>query len=293
MQTLVRPAVRRRGGGVGGRKPPRVNHWFTYPNIDPIAFRIGPLGVHWYGLSYLFGFICVYLWMNRPAGRRRLGLTSDEIQDFLVYALIGVLVGGRALFVIADVITNHNLVDYLSNPLNFIAIWKGGMAFHGALIGVFVAGYLFLRKHRHLTVGVLGDEVVMLLPIGIFTTRLVNFINDELPGKLCIPDHPYCVRFPNYPDGYRYPSQIFEAILDIAVLPILLLVYRRRPPNGVVLWTWFTLYGVTRSIAEIWREPGFTVAGLSGGQLVAIPQIIIGVVMLVISIRRGTSAEAR
>jgi phosphatidylglycerol:prolipoprotein diacylglycerol transferase len=101
------------------------------------------------------------------------------------------------------------------------------------------------------------------------------------------------VRFPNYPDGYRYPSQIFEAILDIAVLPILLLVYRRRPPNGVVLWTWFTLYGVTRSIAEIWREPGFTVAGLSGGQLVAIPQIIIGVVMLVISIRRGTSAEAR
>jgi phosphatidylglycerol:prolipoprotein diacylglycerol transferase len=270
-----------------------VKHWLTFPSIDPVAIHLGPVGVHWYGLSYLFGFICVYLWMNRPAGRRRLGLTSDEIQDFLVYALIGVLVGGRALFVVADIITKHNLLDYLTHPLEFIAIWNGGMAFHGALIGVLVAGWLFLRKHRGLTFGVLGDEVVVLLPIGIFTTRLVNFINDELWGKLCVPDHPYCVMFPARADGYRYPSQIFEAILDIAVLPILLLVYRRHPPNGVVLWTWFTIYGVTRVIAEIWREPGFTFAGLSGGQLVAIPQIIIGLVMLVISVRRGTRTEAR
>jgi phosphatidylglycerol:prolipoprotein diacylglycerol transferase len=102
------------------------------------------------------------------------------------------------------------------------------------------------------------------------------------------------VIFPSDPEHqYRYPSQIFEAILDIAVLPIVLLVYRRRPPDGVVLWTWFTLYGITRSIAEIWREPGFTVAGLSGGQLVALPQILIGVVMLIVSIRRGTRTEAR
>ncbi len=271
-----------------------MNHWLTYPNIDPIAIHLGPWGVHWYGLSYLFGFICVYLWMNRPAGRRRLGLTSDQIQDFLVYALVGVLIGGRTLFVIADIITNHNLAEYLASPLDFIAIWKGGMAFHGALIGVLIAGWLFLRKHPGLTFGVMGDEVVVLVPIGIFTTRLVNFINDELYGKVCNPDHPFCVIFPSDPEHqYRYPSQIFEAILDIAVLPIVLLVYRRRPPDGVVLWTWFTLYGITRSIAEIWREPGFTVAGLSGGQLVALPQILIGVVMLIVSIRRGTRTEAR
>jgi phosphatidylglycerol:prolipoprotein diacylglycerol transferase len=270
-----------------------VNHWFTYPNINPVAFRIGPIPVHWYGLSYLLGFICVYLWMSRPAGRRRLGLTSDQIQDFLVYALVGVLIGGRTLFVIADVITNHNFGDYLAHPLNFIAVWQGGMAFHGALVGVFVAIYFYLRKHPGLTVGVLGDEVVPLLPIGIFTTRLVNFINDELPGKLCRPDHPYCILFPQYPDGYRYPSQIFEAIMDIAVLPIVLYVYGRKPPNGVVAWTWFTLYGVTRSIAEIWREPGFTVIGLSGGQLVAIPQILIGIVLLVIAFRKGERTDAR
>ena len=270
-----------------------MTHWFAYPNLDPIAFRLGPIAVHWYGLSYLFGFICVFLWMNRPAGRRRLGLTTDQIQDFLVYALIGVLIGGRTLFVIADVITKHNLADYLAHPLNFIAIWQGGMAFHGALVGVIVAIFLFLRKHRGLTFGILGDEVVVLLSLGIFATRLVNFINDELPGKLCLPDHPYCILFPNYPDGYRYPSQIFEAILDIAVLPVVLLVYRRRPPDGVVAWTWFTLYGITRSIAEIWREPGFTVAGLSGGQLVALPQILIGIVLIVYSLRRGTRTDVR
>jgi phosphatidylglycerol:prolipoprotein diacylglycerol transferase len=270
-----------------------VNHWISFPNIDPIAIHLGPVGVHWYGLSYLFGFICVYLWMNRPAGRRRLGLTSDEIQDFLVYALIGVLIGGRVLFVIADIITNHNLGMYLATPLDFIAIWKGGMAFHGALIGIIVAGVIFLRKHRGLSFGTVGDEVVVLVPIGLFTTRIVNFINDELPGKLCVPDQPYCVRFPAMNDGYRYPSQIFEGLLDLAVLPILLLVYRRHPPDGVVLWTWFTLYGITRMIAEFWREPGFTVAGLSGGQLLALPQIVIGLVMLVISVRRGTRTEAR
>jgi len=270
-----------------------VNHWFTYPNINPIAFRIGPIPVHWYGLSYLLGFICVYLWMSRPAGRRRLGLTSDQIQDFLVYALVGVLIGGRTLFVIADIITNHNFGEYLAHPLNFIAVWQGGMAFHGALVGVFIAIYFYLRKHPGLTIGVLGDEVVPLLSIGIFTTRLVNFINDELPGKICNPDHPYCILFPQYPDGYRYPSQIFEAILDIAVLPIVLFVYGRKPPNGVVAWTWFTLYGITRSVAEIWREPGFTVIGLSGGQLVAIPQIVIGIVLLVVAFRKGERTDAR
>jgi phosphatidylglycerol:prolipoprotein diacylglycerol transferase len=269
-----------------------VTHWFNYPNIDPIAFHIGPIGVHWYGLSYLLGFICVYLWMSRPAGRRRLGLTSDQIQDFLVYALIGVLIGGRVLFVIADIITQHNFDQYLAHPINFIAVWQGGMAFHGALVGVIIAIILFLRKHRGLDFNVLADEVVVLLPIGIACTRVVNFINNELQGKLCNPDAPYCVQFPGLP-GYRYPSQIFEGILDIIVLPVLLVLYRKRPFDGVVAWTWFLYYGITRSIAEIWREPGFVVGGLSGGQLVAIPQIFIGIALLVWSIRRARRTDVR
>jgi phosphatidylglycerol:prolipoprotein diacylglycerol transferase len=269
-----------------------MHHWFAYPNIDPIAFRLGPIAVHWYGLSYLFGFICVFFWMSRPAGKRRLGLTTDQIQDFLIYALVGVLIGGRVLFDIADIITNHNFGEYLAHPIDFIAIWKGGMAFHGALVGVIVAIFAFLRKHPGLTFNVLADEVVVLLPIGIATTRIVNFINDELWGKVCVPDQPWCIQFPAV-EGYRHPSQIYEGFLDILVVPLLLWLVRRRVPDGVVAWTWFTYYGITRSVAEIWREPGFTVIGLSGGQLVALPMIFIGVALLVVAIRRGSYTLAR
>ncbi len=263
-----------------------MHHWFVYPNIDPIAFRLGPIAVHWYGISYLVGFIVVGLWMARPAGRARLGLTVDEVQDFLVYALVGVLVGGRIFFVIADIVTRHQLQYYLVNPIHIIAVWDGGMGFFGGLIGVLIAAGLFARKHPGLTFPVLGDEIVMMLPIGIALTRLVNFINDELVGDICNPDQPWCILFPNYP-GYRYPSQIFEGLMDIAVLPILLIVYRRRPPDGVVGWTWFTLYGVTRSAAELWRQTDLAVGPLTGGQLLALPMIAIGLIFLVRAWRRG------
>ncbi len=272
-----------------------VEHWFSYPNIDPVAFRIGPLAVHWYGLSYLAGFIAVGLWMNRPQGRRRLGLTSDGVQDFLVYALAGVLVGGRVFFVFADIVTKHNAALYFGDMprslINVIAVWNGGMGFFGGLIGVIVAITLFVRKHPGLTFSVLADEAVVMLPVGIALTRIVNFINDELVGNVCVPDRPWCMKFPSA-DGYRYPSQLFESVLDILVLPIVLIVYRRRPPDGVVAWTWFTLYGVTRSLGEIWRQTDLAVGPLTGGQLLALPMIAIGLFMIARSVRRNVRTEA-
>ncbi len=257
-----------------------MQHWFTYPNIDPVAIHLGPLGIHWYGLSYLAGFIAVGLWMARPAGRRRLGLTADGVQDFLVYALAGVLIGGRTFFVIADIVTKHDASLYFGDMprslLNVIAVWNGGMGFFGGLIGVIVAIALFVRKHAGLTFSVLADEVVVMLPIGLALTRIVNFINDELWGNICDPDRPWCIKFPVI-DGYRYPSQIFESLLDIAVLPIILIIYKRRPPDGVTAWIWFALYGVTRSLAEIWRQTDLAVGPLTGGQLLALPMIVIGI----------------
>jgi phosphatidylglycerol:prolipoprotein diacylglycerol transferase len=257
-----------------------VQHWFTYPNIDPVAIHLGPLGIHWYGLSYLAGFIAVGLWMARPAGRRRLGLTADGVQDFLVYALAGVLIGGRTFFVIADIVTKHDASLYFGDMprslLNVIAVWNGGMGFFGGLIGVIVAIAFFVRKHPGLTFSVLADEVVVMLPIGLALTRIVNFINDELWGNICDPDRPWCIKFPVI-DGYRYPSQIFESLLDIAVLPIILIIYKRRPPDGVTAWIWFALYGVTRSLAEIWRQTDLAVGPLTGGQLLALPMIVIGI----------------
>jgi phosphatidylglycerol:prolipoprotein diacylglycerol transferase len=273
-----------------------MSHWFSYPNISPIAIHLGPINIHWYGISYLVGFIAVYLWMSRPQGRRRLGLTRDQIQDFLVYALVGVLVGGRAFFVINDIISKHDASMYLSNPLNIIAVWNGGMAFHGGLVGVIIALFLFLHKHPGLTYRVLGDEVVVLLPVGITLTRLVNFINDELWGDVCAPDHPWCMVPGNTADwgtAYRHPSQLYEAILDAMTLPILFFLYTKRPPDGVVAWSWFTLYGITRSIAESWRHADFIFHGVTGGQLYALPMIPIGVAGLYACWRRGERTEER
>ncbi len=116
-----------------------------------------------------------------------MGLTREQIQDFLFYGLVGVLVGGRTFFVINDIISKHDASFYLSNPINFIAVWNGGMAFHGGLIGVVIALILFLRKHPGLRFRVLGDEVVVMLPLGITLVRLVNFINDELWATFAIP----------------------------------------------------------------------------------------------------------
>lgn len=267
-----------------------MQHWFTYPNIDPIAIHLGPLGIHWYGIAYLIGFVLVYLWLARPAGRMRLGLTKEEVQDFLFYALVGVIVGGRTFFVINDIISvgpknpDHSLAGYLAHPIDFIAVWNGGMAFHGGMIGVIVAILLFLRKHPRLKFTVLGDEVVMMLPVAITLVRLVNFINDELWGDICFTDRPWCMIFPLAPPGpngmpaYRHPSQLYEAVLDILTLPVLLLLYRFKPKDGVVAWTWFLLYGVTRSVAEIWRAPDFTFMGITGGQIYALPMIAIGLI---------------
>jgi phosphatidylglycerol:prolipoprotein diacylglycerol transferase len=267
-----------------------VQHWFTYPNIDPVAFRLGPLAVHWYGLSYLAGFLAVGLWMSRPEGRRRLGLTVDGVQDFLVYALIGVLVGGRLFFVLADIVTKHTAALYFGNMpgslINVIAVWNGGMGFFGGLLGVMLAIVVFVRKHPGLTFSVLADEVVVFIPIGLALTRVVNFINDELWGNVCVPDRPWCLKFPAV-EGYRYPSQIFEGMMDIAVLPIVYFVYRKRPPDGVVAWTWFTCYGITRSLAEIWRQTDLAVGPLTGGQLLALPMIAIGLAMVALCYRSG------
>jgi phosphatidylglycerol---prolipoprotein diacylglyceryl transferase len=264
-----------------------MTHWFTYPtNIDPVAIHLGSLSIHWYGIAYLVAFVCVYLWMSRPAGRRRLGLTREQIQDFLFYGLVGVLVGGRTFFVINDIISRHDASFYVSNPINFIAVWNGGMAFHGGLVGVVVAIVLFLRKHPGLRFRVLGDEVVVMLPLGITLVRLVNFINDELWGNICIPDRAWCMipkdtaAWPPL-NSYRHPAQLYEAILDILTLPLLLLVYRAKPKDGVVAWTWFTAYGITRSVAELWRQADFTFLGITGGQLYALPMILIGVIGIV------------
>jgi phosphatidylglycerol---prolipoprotein diacylglyceryl transferase len=258
-------------------------HWFTYPNIDPVAFHLGIFSVRWYGLTYLIGALLVYLQLASRRSRARTGITVDQAQEFVVYAMIGVVLGGRLFFLLADVLTSqaaggHPVSYYLQNPLEMIAIWHGGMAFHGGLIGAMIGILLFLRRNK-LPFYPVADETALWMPVAIALTRCANFINGELPGR--ITDSPIGFIFPNVA-GYRYPSQLFEAIgMLVIVLPLLWWLHggvRRR--EGQVFWTFIAGYGLVRTIVEFYREPGIVLLGLTGAQYLCIAMLILGVVML-------------
>jgi phosphatidylglycerol---prolipoprotein diacylglyceryl transferase len=258
-------------------------HWFTYPNINPVAFHIWRLDVRWYGLSYLFGAILVYLQLQSGRSRERTGLSVDQAQELVVYAMIGVILGGRLLFLIADILTpvssgGHEASYYLQNPIEMIAIWHGGMAFHGGFLGALVGIWLFVRRSKTSFYKVC-DEIALWMPVAIASTRCVNFINDELPGRLT--DSPVGIQFPGY-DGYRYPSQIFEAIgMLVIVLPLGWLLHgwsKRR--DGLVFWGFIAGYGLVRTIVEFYREPGIIFWGLTGAQYLTLAMLVIGVIMM-------------
>ncbi|HEV2037117.1 MAG TPA: prolipoprotein diacylglyceryl transferase [Candidatus Eremiobacteraceae bacterium] len=258
-------------------------HWFTYPNINPVAFHIWRLDVRWYGLSYLFGAILVYLQLQSRRSRERTGLSIDQAQELVVYAMIGVILGGRLLFLIADMLTpvssgGHDASYYLQNPVEIVAIWHGGMAFHGGFIGAVLGIWLFVRRSK-VSFYRVCDEIALWMPVAIASTRIVNFINNELPGRLT--DSAIGIQFPGYA-GYRYPSQIFEAIGMIAiVLPLGWILHgwsKRR--DGLVFWGFIASYGLVRTIVEFYREPGIVFLGLTAAQYLTLAMLVIGAVMM-------------
>jgi phosphatidylglycerol:prolipoprotein diacylglycerol transferase len=258
-------------------------HWFTYPSINPVAFHVGPLAIRWYGLSYLFGAALVYLQLQSRRSRERTQLTVEQAQELIVYAMLGVIIGGRVVFLIADMLTpvsagGHPASYYAQNPLEIIAIWHGGMAFHGGFAGAIVGTWLFVRRAR-IPFFRLADEMVVWVPLAIATTRCVNFINDELPGRLTT--SPIGIHFPNF-EGYRYPSQLFEAAGMLAfVLPIVWLVHGwRNRRDGAVFWSFVAAYGLVRTIVEFYREPGIVFLGLTAAQYLTLAMLVLGVVMV-------------
>jgi phosphatidylglycerol:prolipoprotein diacylglycerol transferase len=255
-------------------------HWFAYPNIDPVAIHLGPLAIRWYGLTYLFGALLVYLQLQSARSRARTGMTVEQAQEFVVYAMIGVIIGGRVLFLIADMLTpgGNPASYYLQHPLEIIAIWHGGMAFHGGLIGAIVGGWLFLRRH-HISFNRLADETSLWIPLAIVLTRLANFINGELPGR--VTDSPIGFQFPNAV-GYRYPSVLFEAVgMLVIVCPILWLLHGWKDRrDGVVWWAFIAGYGLVRTIVEFYREPGIVWFGLTAAQYLTIIMFVLGIVMM-------------
>lgn len=257
-----------------------------FPQIDPIALQIGPLAIHWYALAYVAGIILGYYyvgWLDRRQPKRF--FTEKARDDLIFYAVLGVLLGGRIGYILF-----YNLPFFLSNPAEILKIWQGGMSFHGGLLGVFVAYWLFARKYKLSWLHIM-DYLAAATPIGLFLGRIANFINGELFGR--VTDAPLGMVFPEGGPLPRHPSQLYEAGLEGLVLFVLLFVVcvftKALRYTGLVGGLFLAGYGIARFTVEFFREPdaqlGFLAFGATMGQLLCLPMIAFGL-WLVATARR-------
>jgi len=253
----------------------------VYPHIDPIAIKLGPLAVHWYGLMYLAAFIAFLLLGRRRINTRPdLGWSNKELDDLLFWGVLGVVLGGRLGQVLF-----YEPAYYFQHPTEIIAVWKGGMSFHGGLIGVLVALWAFGRKTGRSFLQV-GDFVAPLVPLGLGFGRIGNFINGELWGRAAPPDLPWAMIFPHVDQVPRHPSQLYQMGMEGFLLFLLLWGYSARPrPVGAVSGAFLVGYGIFRFIAEYFREPDAGIFGhsylVSMGQWLSLPMVLIGVWLMV------------
>jgi phosphatidylglycerol:prolipoprotein diacylglycerol transferase len=254
----------------------------VHPQFDPVAISLGPLKVHWYGLMYLLAFL-QFWWLGkkRLAMRPELGITEKGLDDLLFYGVLGVVLGGR----LGEVLF-YDPGYYFSHPAEIIAVWKGGMSFHGGLLGVLVAVTIWTYKHRVSWLAT-TDYIAPLVPLGLAFGRFGNFINGELWGRVADPALPWAMIFPQAGDALpRHPSQLYEVLGEGLALFIILWFYARKErPVGAVSAVFLMGYGAFRFIAEYFREPDTGIFGqsylISMGQWLSLPMILAGIVMLV------------
>ena len=250
----------------------------AFPDIDPIAFQFGFIAIRWYSLAYIFGLIGAWGLALKMSRISQSPFTVLKIDDFLVWATFGIIIGGRLGYVLF-----YNLRYFLEFPLHILALWEGGMSFHGGLLGVVIATFLFAWKKQVPPLAI-GDIIVCVAPIGLFLGRLANFINGELFGRI---SHsvPWVMVFPGGGPEPRHPSQLYEATMEGIVLFIILNVlwwfvpkYRER--TGFLSGLFFILYALFRFGLEFFREPdahlGFIWQHLSMGQLLCLPMFLFG-----------------
>ena len=282
---------------------------FDFPALDPILFQIGPVALRWYSLGYILGFVAVLFFATRMIRSWGKTVTTRDMEDIFIWAVLGVVIGGRLGFVLF-----YGIVDDLRSPpdqpdrflgtMEAFRIWRGGMSFHGGLAGVFVAVWAYCRFNPRVNFFEFSDFLAALTPIGIFFGRMANFINAELYGRPS--DVPWAVRFP-HPDPLlraqgvvtepRHPSQLYEAFLEGIVLLIIVQVLIRikavRERSGIVVGTFLAGYGIFRWSVEWVREPeivfNFPYPGMTMGQLLSIPMIIVGVGIIAWAVRKPIS----
>ncbi len=251
----------------------------VHPQFDPVALALGPVQIHWYGLTYLAAF-GAFLWL---AGRRvrlphfaNAGWSRRDVEDMLFYGVLGVVVGGRVGYALF-----YKPGQYLANPLDILMVWKGGMSFHGGLLGVIAAMALFARSRSRPFLQVM-DVVAPCVPAGLAAGRIGNFINGELWGRAADPSLPWAMAFPQSGSLMaRHPSQLYQVALEGLLLFALLWLYaRRQRATGQVAAAFVFGYGVLRFVAEYFREPdsflGLLALGMSMGQWLCVPMIAAG-----------------
>ncbi|MBS0849447.1 prolipoprotein diacylglyceryl transferase [Citrobacter sp. JGM124] len=280
--------------------------YLRFPNIDPVLFSIGPISLHWYGLMYLIGFVFAMWLAGRRASRPGSGWTKNEVENLLYAGFVGVFLGGRLGYVFF-----YNFPVFLADPLYLFKVWDGGMSFHGGLIGVICVMIIYARRTKR-TFFQVSDFIAPLIPFGLGAGRLGNFINGELWGRVD-PGFKWAMLFPEsrsedigllakHPEWQslfnqygvlpRHPSQLYELLLEGVVLFIILNVFIRKPrPVGAVSGLFLIGYGVFRIVVEFFRQPdsqftGTWVQYISMGQILSIPMIVGGVIMMIWAYRR-------
>ena len=255
-----------------------------YHSLNPIAFTLGPLQVHWYALAYLAGFVLAGVVAYRVARRWGLDLSAEDVTNVVVGIAWGIIIGARLFYVVF-----YGDGYYLANPLKVFALGEGGMSFHGGLVGAVVGGAIMCRA-CHISIATFCDLGVIGAPLGLFFGRCANFVNGELWGKPT--SLPWGVVFETGGGVARHPSQLYEAVLEgLVIFAVLLWMSRRRParPQGTFMGAFLVLYGVFRFLIEFVRVPdaqlGYLLGPITMGQLLSTPLVVAGIVVLVVAHR--------
>ncbi|HET6182765.1 MAG TPA: prolipoprotein diacylglyceryl transferase [Acetobacteraceae bacterium] len=266
----------------------------VYPGFDPVAFQIGPFAIRWYALAYIVALLLGWRLARRLAARSPRVATAEQVDDFLTWATLGVILGGRLGYVLF-----YQPALYFAHPAQIVQVWHGGMSFHGGAIGVAVAIILFCWRH---SIPVLGfaDRICACVPIGLGLGRLANFINGELWGRPAPEWWPGALIYPEAGPPYvpRFPSELYEAFLEgVLLLALLLWLVSRervRARFGFISGAFLAGYAVCRIIAECFRQPdaflGYIAGVLTMGQILSFPMLLIGLGLIAWSLRNSRRA---
>ena len=253
------------------------------PAFDPVMVSFGPFQIRWYALAYIVSLVAGWRIVRRLVRLDPHVATPEQVADFLPWATLGVVLGGRLGYVLF-----YQPLHYLQNPLDALAVWQGGMSFHGGALGVITALLLFCHKRGINLLG-FADRVATVVPIGLGLGRIANFINGELWGREAPPGLPWAMAFPNAGPELRHPSQLYQASMEgLILLCIMLFLCSRRDIRarfGLLSGVFLAGYAVARTIGEHFREPdrflGFLPGGLTMGQVLSLPMLLVGLALII------------